>query len=80
MPTYEYKCVECGNVFENFHGINDDSPVNCPECEVPALKLLSGGAGIIVKGRAAAVKPLQCGNEKPCCGRDSRCNDSHCDM
>lgn len=51
MPTYDYKCNECGHMLEAFHGITDDPLSKCPECGNHALeRLIGGGAGIIFKG------------------------------
>lgn len=50
MPHYEYECKNCG-IIEVFHSIRERKTV-CPECETPELKLLiSGGSGVIIKGR-----------------------------
>jgi len=33
MPTYDYKCNECGQVFEVFRRLSElDKEVNCPNC------------------------------------------------
>ncbi len=29
MPTYDYKCEKCGQVFEVTHGFDEDSPDSC---------------------------------------------------
>lgn len=51
MPTYDYKCSDCGRIFEKFHGINDTPAVTCPECHsLKTEKQVSLGAGIIFKG------------------------------
>jgi putative FmdB family regulatory protein len=31
MPTYEYRCQECGVVFEVFHAMSADPPKNCED-------------------------------------------------
>jgi putative FmdB family regulatory protein len=51
MPTYEYKCGECGHLFEKFSPkISDESSAECPKCEGLAERLISGGAGLLFKG------------------------------
>ena len=32
MPTYEYKCGECGHRFEVFQRMTDDPVSDCEEC------------------------------------------------
>ncbi len=50
MPTYEYKCNECENLFEKFQNITDEPVKTCPSCQGSVTRLLSGGGGIIFKG------------------------------
>jgi putative FmdB family regulatory protein len=50
MPTYDYRCRKCGHGFELFHSITDDAPKRCPECGSRAVRVPSGGAGLIFKG------------------------------
>ncbi len=51
MPTYEYRCDNCGHEFEQFQSITAKSLRKCPECGKNALNRLIGtGAGIIFKG------------------------------
>jgi len=51
MPTYDYKCGECGHLFEEFQSMKADPLKDCPKCGKPALKrLMAGGAGMIFKG------------------------------
>ena len=52
MPTYEYRCNECGVKFERFHSIKADPIRDCPECgkKGTVTRLISGGAGLIFKG------------------------------
>ncbi|MHC4663884.1 MAG: FmdB family zinc ribbon protein [Planctomycetota bacterium] len=49
MPTYEYVCESCNHGFELFQKISDPPAECCPECGGKARRLISGGAGIIVK-------------------------------
>ena len=50
MPTYGYKCEECGYDFEMFQSIKDDALKKCPECAGQVKRVISSGAGIIFKG------------------------------
>ncbi len=48
MPTYEYKCTDCSDVFETTHGI-DDTVESCPECGGKVRRVFHP-VGIIFKG------------------------------
>jgi len=51
MPTYNYKCQDCGYEFEQFQSINARPLRKCPRCSKRGLKRLIGaGAGIIFRG------------------------------
>ncbi len=51
MPTYDYRCTECGHTFEEFQSMSAETLKTCPSCGKPALKRLMGsGAGMIFKG------------------------------
>jgi putative FmdB family regulatory protein len=51
MPTYEYKCGNCGHEFEQFQSITARPLRRCPQCGRNALNRLIGtGAGVIFKG------------------------------
>jgi putative FmdB family regulatory protein len=50
MPTYDYKCVSCSNVFEKFHGISETPEITCPQCGNKSDKQIGAGAGIHYKG------------------------------
>ena len=52
MPTYEYQCEKCGNLFEVFQSMKDKKLRKCPdrECGGKVERLLGTGAGIIFKG------------------------------
>jgi len=50
MPTYDYKCDNCGFVKEVIHRITEDPVISCPECakrdaKIPMTRQISGGAG-----------------------------------
>lgn len=50
MPTYEYKCKECGHVFEKFHSINAEPVKECPVCNGNVERMIGTGIGLIFKG------------------------------
>lgn len=50
MPTYEYKCNKCEEVFEVFQRITENPLRACSVCGGELKRLISGGAGIIFKG------------------------------
>ena len=35
MPTYSYKCSECGVCHEVSHKISEGAPKQCPACKKP---------------------------------------------
>ncbi|MFG0276120.1 MAG: FmdB family zinc ribbon protein [Phycisphaerales bacterium] len=51
MPTYDYRCNNCGHEFELFQQMRDKPKKKCPECAKNALERLIGlGAGVLFKG------------------------------
>jgi putative FmdB family regulatory protein len=84
MPTYDYKCEECGHVFEVFHGMNEDPDIECPRCGSDPVRVISGGSGIIFKGSgfyatdSGSSSRTSCGVNGTCCGRDEPCDSPPC--
>ena len=50
MPTYEYKCEDCGFVFEEFQQIASEPLTVCPKCNGSLKRVIYGGAGLHFKG------------------------------
>ena len=50
MPTYDYKCLKCGNKFELFQSMSEEPIKVCPECGGEVKRLIGPGAGPIFKG------------------------------
>lgn len=51
MPTYDYKCNDCGHEFETYQSMKDDKLTVCPNCGKNALvRLIGAGGGLIFKG------------------------------
>ncbi|MCH7496112.1 MAG: zinc ribbon domain-containing protein [Candidatus Marinimicrobia bacterium] len=51
MPTYDYKCSNCGEIYELFQSMNDKPIIKCRNCgKNTAVRLIGGGSGLIFKG------------------------------
>lgn len=51
MPTYDYECESCGDIFEVFHGMTEEPDVSCEKCgSTETRKKITSGSGIIFKG------------------------------
>lgn len=50
MPTYDYKCLNCGYAFEYFQRITEESLSNCPLCSGHVKRLIGAGSSPIFKG------------------------------
>lgn len=49
MPTYEYRCKDCGEHLEIVQSFRDDALTECPQCG-GQLKKVFGNIGIVLKG------------------------------
>ena len=49
MPTYEYRCKECGDEFDVVQSFTDDALTTCEACGGPLRKVF-GNVGIAFKG------------------------------
>ena len=49
MPTYEYRCKDCGEHLEVVQAFTDDPLTECPNCSGPLRKVF-GNIGITFKG------------------------------
>ncbi len=84
MPTYEYECANCGRRFERSQTMTEDPITECPECHGKVRRLISGGAGFILKGSdpdSAHPGGRDCAFEhegRTCCGREERCGKPLC--
>ncbi len=50
MPTYLYHCRDCRKDFEEFQSITDRPIEVCPRCGGKAERIITGGAGFLLKG------------------------------
>lgn len=49
MPTYVYRCKECGNEFEAVQKMSEEPLKTCPDCNGTVARLLFP-PGIVFKG------------------------------
>ena len=49
MPTYAYKCSECGHAFDIHQSFSDSALTTCPECG-GELRKVFGSVGVTFKG------------------------------
>ncbi len=50
MPTYDYKCLDCGHTYELYQRISEDPIKVCPECQGNLKRLIGAGGTPIFKG------------------------------
>jgi putative FmdB family regulatory protein len=85
MPTYEYQCEDCGCRFERQQSMSEQPISECPECAGRVRRLLSGGAGFLLKGSRSGRTGRQGGEcslargGTTCCGREERCAKPPCE-
>ncbi len=65
MPTYEYKCENCNEVFEEFQSITDQPIEKCPKCGGKVQRLISAGSGLIFKGSGFYLTDYKKSNASP---------------
>lgn len=63
MPTYDYKCENCGP-FEKMQLMSDDPITVCPECNGSVVRLIGAGCGIIFKGKGFPGNDLKKAREQ----------------
>ena len=51
MPTYSFRCENCGHEFDAIQRMSDDPLKECPECKKEALKkIINSTGGFQLKG------------------------------
>jgi putative FmdB family regulatory protein len=50
MPTYDYKCISCGDEFEIFQAMSEPPLKICSRCNGELKRLIGPGLGPIFKG------------------------------
>jgi putative FmdB family regulatory protein len=64
MPTYSYKCAECGHAFDIHQSFSDDALTACPECGGPLRKVF-GAVGVTFKGSGFYRTDSRSGTSSP---------------
>lgn len=72
MPIYEFKCQDCGHIFEVFFKSREDfTHQACPQCQSQrTAKIFSTPARVSV----SSTRP----SGLTCCGRSERCETPPC--
>ncbi len=78
MPTYEYECEKCGYCFEEFHSISAEPLKECPkdECRGSVHRLISSGAGFLLKGTGFYQTDYRSDNYKKAADADKNSSSS----
>ena len=57
MPTYEFRCNECGTFGSTFRSFTEDVPtMDCPKCHTLMTRIYSV-PGLVFKGKGWGSKP-----------------------
>ena len=71
MPIYEYRCGDCGHIFDALQKMSDDPLKQCPECNENALKKLMSAPKFRLKGSGWYETDFKSGNKKNVAGSDT---------
>ena len=64
MPTYSYRCPQCGRGYDKFQKISDSTLAKCPECGTRGERVITGGAGLLFKGSGFYITDYKRAGEK----------------
>ncbi len=76
MPTYEYKCLECGHLFEEFQKMSDAPIEVCPKCGGKVKRLISNGAGLVFKGSGFYLTDYKNSNSSAVSSNNNKSKDT----
>lgn len=71
MPIYEFRCTECGEVFEKlFMAADDPVELSCPKCSSQTLDRVASAANYAMSvgpgGNQPKITTKSCGSENKC--------------
>jgi putative FmdB family regulatory protein len=75
MPTYEYRCRDCGHSFDIVQKMSDDQLTHCPECGGDLRKVFTAPA-ISFKGSGFYANDHGSKSKKPTGGDSAEKGDS----
>lgn len=75
MPTYQYRCKDCGHEFDVQQSFSDDPLDTCPECK-GALKKVYGNVGISFKGSGFYKNDARTGSKTSSSSKTSSTSDT----
>ena len=79
MPTYQYRCKNCGNELEIVQKMSDDSLTLCPECETESFeRVISASGGFVLKGSGFYKTDYGSGKPAPAPAAPSPCSTGAC--
>jgi putative FmdB family regulatory protein len=50
VPTYSYRCANCGHEFDQYQSFTDDALTVCPTCGEPQLRKVFNSIGVSFTG------------------------------
>ncbi len=65
MPTYAYRCRDCGHQFDIFQKFSDDALTVCPNCEGSIHRVIQR-TGVVFKGTGFYI------NDSKSSGKDAK--------
>ena len=75
MPTYDYRCKDCGHEFEIHQSFSEDALTVCPNCQ-GALRKVFSAVGISFKGSGFYKTDSRGGSSKSASSSSSSTGDS----
>lgn len=76
MPLYTYRCKECEHQFDIRQSFSEDSLIDCPNCEQPALRKVINQVGVVFKGTGFYVNDSKSNNPAAPGGKSKSDGDS----
>jgi putative FmdB family regulatory protein len=69
MPIYDYRCSECGTMFDVFHKVREVAgDVVCPSCQSTKAKRLISVTSVAVAGSSSVDAHCDNPSSGSCCG------------